>query len=145
MESERDMETGRNMTKNTEAKTAPESRQHVTAGPYSPVLEIKPGSTLVVISGQAALDFDGNVVSDDFEEQSRVTLGNCLTQLNAANCTFAHVFKVNVYLTHLEDWPMFNTIYQKVMPEPLPVRTAVQTGLLSNLLVEIEMWAAKIE
>lgn len=125
------------------AKHAPASRQHVTAGPYSPVLEISPTATLVVISGQAALDYDGNVVSDDFEVQSRVTLENCLRQLRAANCTFADVFKVNVYLADLHDWPKFNDIYRRFMPDPLPVRTAVQTGLLSAFLVEIEMWAAR--
>lgn len=29
------------------------------------------------------------------------------------------------------------------MPEPLPVRTAVQAILLPGYLVEIEMWAVK--
>ena len=29
------------------------------------------------------------------------------------------------------------------MPEPLPVRTAVQAVLLPGYLVEIEMWAVK--
>ncbi len=29
------------------------------------------------------------------------------------------------------------------MPEPLPVRTAVQAVLLPGFLVEIEMWAVK--
>ncbi|MCR9135117.1 MAG: RidA family protein [Alphaproteobacteria bacterium] len=125
------------------AKYAPVSRQHSTAGPYSPVLEVSPEATLVVISGQAALDLDGNVVTDDFEVQSRITLENCHNQLRAANCTFADVFKVNVFLANLEDWPMFNGIYREMMPEPLPVRTAVQAGLLSSFQVEIEMWAAK--
>ena len=131
--------------KDKSAKFAPQSRQHMTAGPYSPVLEISPNSTLVVISGQAALNFAGDVVSNDFEEQSRVTLDNCLNQLNTAGCTFENVFKVNVFLTDLQDWPLFNSIYRHMMPDPLPVRTAVQAGLLSDLQVEVEMWAAKIE
>lgn len=124
------------------AKSAPASRQHANAGPYSPVLEIRP-DRLIVISGQAPLDLDGNVVSDDFKTQTRVTLENCLVQLSAAGCGFADVFKVNVYLTDLANWPAFNEVYGELLPEPRPVRTAIQAGLLDRFQVEIEMWAAK--
>ena len=77
--------------------------QHKTAGPYSPVLEVE-FNKLVLISGQAPIDIDGNVVGTTIEEQTEFTLKNCLNQLSKANCTFADVFKVNVYLTDLEYW-----------------------------------------
>lgn len=124
------------------AKIVPPSRQHSTAGPYSPVLEIK-ASSLVVISGQCAIRDDGTLFPDDIVVQSRETLRNCERQLAAAQCSLADVFKVNVYLTDLADWPAFNEIYREIMPDPLPVRTAIQAALLENFLVEIEMWAAK--
>ena len=123
-------------------KFAPPSRQHVTAGPYSPVLEVDARS-LVVISGQAAIDLQGNIVSQDIARQSTVTLENCRIQLAAAGCTFGDVFKVNVYLTDLSQWQAFNEVYATMMQDPLPVRTAVQAGLLEGLLVEVEMCAAK--
>jgi enamine deaminase RidA (YjgF/YER057c/UK114 family) len=133
--------TGREETR--PAKAQPEgASQHVTAGPYSPVLQVYPGQ-LVVISGQAAIDPDGNIIGDTVEEQSRVTLDNCRTQLASAGCGLEDVFKVNVYLTDLEMWGRFNQVYETVMPEPRPVRTAVGTDLLEGLLVEIEMWAVK--
>lgn len=116
--------------------------QHKTAGPYSPVLEIDPGK-LVVISGQAAIDPSGNVIGDSIEEQTEYTLDNCSQQLASAGCGLEDVFKVNVFLTDLDLWPRFNEVYKKRMPEPRPVRTAVQSGLLMTLLVEIEMWAVK--
>lgn len=121
---------------------APASQQHRTAGPYSPVLVVE-AAKLVVISGQAPLDLDGNVVSEDFDEQARVTLANCARQLAAADCDFSDVFKVNVYLSDLSNWPRFNEVYKKVMSPPLPVRTAIQAGLLRTFKVEVEMWAAK--
>jgi 2-iminobutanoate/2-iminopropanoate deaminase len=120
----------------------PGASQHVTAGPYSPVLIVSPGQ-LVVISGQAAIDHAGNVVGETIEEQARLTLHNCRQQLATAGCTLADVFKVNVYLTDLAEWPRFNVVYREIMPEPRPVRTAVQAGLLMTLKVEIEMWAVK--
>lgn len=123
--------------------TRPEgARQHVTAGPYSPVLEID-AQRLVVISGQVAVDRDGTIIGSTVEEQTRATLQNCANQLASAGCTLRDVFKANVYLADLGDWSRFNAVYAEIMREPLPVRTAVQAVLLPGFLVEIEMWAVK--
>ncbi|MDW3652587.1 MAG: Rid family hydrolase [Bacteroidia bacterium] len=116
--------------------------QHITAGPYSPVLEVNPGK-LVVISGQAAIDPSGTVIGEDIETQAHATLENCRKQLETAGIGLDDVFKVNVYLTDLDNWPRFNEVYKTYFRTPLPVRTAVQTPLLMTLLVEIEMWALK--
>lgn len=124
-------------------KQLPEgASQHLTAGPYSPVLEVEPGR-LVVISGQAALNEKGEVVGETIEEQTRVTLENCFKQLATAGCSPKDVFKVNIFMTDLDEWPRLNTVYREMMPEPQPVRTAVKAGLLFTLKVEIEMWAVK--
>lgn len=118
------------------------ARQHTTAGPYSPVLEIN-AERLVVISGQVAVDFDGSRLGDTVEAQTHATLANCSRLLATAGCTFADVFKTNIFLVDLDDWEAFNVIYEATMPEPLPVRTAIQAGLMPGYLVEVEMWAAK--
>lgn len=124
-------------------KNVPEqARQHATAGPYSPVLEIE-CKKLVVISGAAAIDMAGNIVGSTIETQAIRTLENCRAQLQSAGCGFEDVFKVNVFMADLGEWGRFNEEYAKVMPQPWPVRTAVQAGLLPGILVEIEMWAVK--
>ena len=124
-------------------KRMPEgASQHVTAGPYSPVLQVNPGQ-LVVISGQAAINKAGQVVGETIEEQTHFTLKNCVEQLENGGCTINDVFKVNVYLTDLANWPRFNEVYKTYFRDPKPVRTAVQTPLLYNFLVEVEMWATK--
>lgn len=120
----------------------PDASQHSTAGPYSPVLIVQAGE-FVVISGQAAIDPEGKVIGETIEEQTGLTLENCRKQLSTAGCTLSDVFKVNVYLTDLDNWPRFNEVYARTMPEPRPVRTAVGTQLLEGLLVEVEMWAAR--
>jgi 2-iminobutanoate/2-iminopropanoate deaminase len=116
--------------------------QHVTAGPYSPVLEVA-ATNLVVLAGQVAVDLDGRIVGSSIEEQAEATLANCRRQLASAGCDFADVFKVNVYLADLTEWSRFNAVYERSMPAPLPVRTAVQAVLLDGFRVEIEMWAVK--
>ncbi|MBQ7160942.1 MAG: RidA family protein [Clostridia bacterium] len=127
----------------SELKKIPDgAKQHVTAGPYSPVLEIE-CSKLVVISGSAAIAMDGSIVGTTIEEQAKKTLENCLFQLNTAGCTFDDVFKVNVFMKDLGDWGRFNEVYKTFFPDPKPVRTAVQVGLLPDLLCEVELWAMK--
>ncbi len=116
--------------------------QHVTAGPYSPVLKINPGQ-LVVISGQAALNQAGETIGDTIEEQTRVTLENCRNQLESAGSSLNEVFKVNAYLKDLSHWPRFNEVYKDYFTKPMPVRAVVETGLLYDFLVEIEMWAIR--
>ncbi len=124
-------------------KKLPENAgQHKTAGPYSPVLEINPGK-LVVISGQAAIDKEGNVIGDTIEEQTAYTLDNCSNQLVSAGCSLQDVFKVNVFIKDLAEWPRFNEVYKNYFQDPKPVRTVVESGLLMTLLVEVEMWAVK--
>lgn len=116
--------------------------QHLTAGPYSPVLEVDPHK-IVVTSGQAAINAVGEVIGDTIEEQTELTLDNCVKQLRDAGCNLSDVFKVNIYLRDLDDWPQMNEVYMRRIPEPRPVRTAVGTALLMTMLVEIEMWAVK--
>jgi len=124
-------------------KRVPEGAvQHKTAGPYSPVLEIDP-RLLVVISGQVAVDIDGRVIGSTIEEQAQATLENCARQLASAGCSLADVFKANIYLANLADWDRVNAVYQEMLPEPRPARTAIQAVLLPGFLVEIEMWAVK--
>jgi creatinine amidohydrolase len=125
--------------KETASPTVPQRRmakslpagatQHATAGPYSPVLEVR-ADRLIVISGQVAVDAEGAVIGQSIEEQARATLENCRCQLATAGCSFDDVFKVNVYLTDLSMWARFNVVYASVMPDPKPVRTAIGSALL---------------
>src|SRR5215211_7681108 len=103
--------------------------QHSTAGPYSPVLEIQ-ADRMFVISGQVAIDLQGNIVGDTIEEQTRATLANCRRQLETAGCTFDDVFKVNAYMADLNDWDRFNVVYTESFAEPRPVRTTIGAKLL---------------
>jgi 2-iminobutanoate/2-iminopropanoate deaminase len=118
--------------------------QHSTAGPYSPALEIQ-ADRLVVISGQVAIDLQGNIVGNTIEEQTRATLVNCRRQLETAGCSFDDVFKVNAYMADLNDWDRFNVVYMESFSEPRPVRTTIGAKLLRTFLIELEMWAVKRE
>ncbi len=106
------------------------------------MLEIQ-ADRLIVISGQVAVDPQGKALGSTVEEQTRHTLENCRRQLETAGCTFDDVFKVNAFLSDIDDWGRFNAVYLEMIPTPRPVRTTVGAGLVPPYLVEIEMWAAK--
>lgn len=122
----------------------PPSSQHKTAGPYSPVLSVSAGR-LVAISGQGPIDPEGRIVGTSIEEQTRLTLENCLSQLNAAGAGFQDVFKVVVYLKDMAEWDRFNAVYREYFRDPFPARTAIQAVLWGGILVEVEMLAAPPE
>ena len=42
------------------------------------------------------------------------TLANCRRQLESAGCTFDDVFKVNAFMTDLDDWNRFNAVYMEM-------------------------------
>lgn len=131
-----------NKSDNKSISIPPGAVQHKTAGPYSPVLVVEPDK-LVVLSGQAAIDPEGQVVGDTIEEQTRYMMENCKNQLATAGCDFNDVFKATIFLKDIEDWSDFNKVYESCFDHPMPVRTAIQTGLIGGLLVEIEIWAVK--
>jgi enamine deaminase RidA (YjgF/YER057c/UK114 family) len=119
----------------------PAASQHKSAGPYSPVLRVK-ADEWVVISGQGPITAAGMVSGETLEDQTRLTIQNCIRQLESAGVTLADVFRVNVYLSDLSKWTAFNEIYQTYFTPPYPVRTAIQAVLWGGIQVEIDMMAA---
>ena len=108
--------------------------------PFSPVVV---SGDLVYTAGQVAHDADGSVVAGGIEEQTRRTLENVRTCLEAAGCTLDDVMKVNAFLADLGDVDGYNRVYREFFAEPYPARTSVQAGLPTGLLVEIEAVARR--
>jgi 2-iminobutanoate/2-iminopropanoate deaminase len=103
--------------------------------PYSPVVV---SGDLVYTAGQIAHDADGSLVAGGIEEQTRQTLENVRTCLEAAGCTLDDVIKVTAFLADLGDFDGYNRVYREFFSEPYPARTSVQAGLPPDVLVEIE-------
>jgi 2-iminobutanoate/2-iminopropanoate deaminase len=108
--------------------------------PYSPV--VISGDT-VYTAGQIANDPDGNLIDGGIEEQTRQTLVNLRTCLEAAGCTLDDVVKVNAFLSSLGDFPGYNEVYKEFFDAPYPARSSVGAGLPPGVLVEIEAVARK--
>jgi len=85
------------------------ARQHATAGPYSPVLEVD-RRRLVVISGQVAVDLDGHLIGATIEEQKKAILHICAGYLANASCG------LRVYSRHLPRGPWTLGALQRRLP-----------------------------
>jgi 2-iminobutanoate/2-iminopropanoate deaminase len=108
--------------------------------PYSPVVI---AGEMVYTAGQIANGADGNLIEGGIEEQTRQTLMNLRTCLEAAGCSMDDVVKVNAFLASLGDFPGYNEVYTEFFDAPYPARSSVGAGLPPGVLVEIEAVARK--
>lgn len=93
---------------------------------------------VVYASGQGPLDpSTGSIIGSDMAAQTRVTLSNLGSVLEAAGSSLSHVVKTTVHLADLADFADFDAAYREVFPATPPARTTVQSGL-PGILVEID-------
>jgi 2-iminobutanoate/2-iminopropanoate deaminase len=97
-------------------------------GPYSQA--IKAGG-MVYVSGQLGLlPGTGQFAGPDFESQARQALVNMGAILTAAGCLTVDIVSVDVFVTDLANFKLFNTIYDTFMAGHRPARAAVQVSAL---------------
>lgn len=113
---------------------------HQTAG-YTHLVRVE-GDTLLFISGQVALDADGNLVGQgNMCAQLRQVIENIQTALEAAGASFEHVVKLGIYTVDIEALLACRDIRDEyVNTDNPPASTAVEVSRLfrPDVLVEIE-------
>ncbi|MDO8399733.1 MAG: RidA family protein [Bradyrhizobium sp.] len=115
---------------------------------YSQVVDISAGR-IIFISGQTALDHDGNLVGkNDFAAQAERVFGNLAVALQARGCTAANLVKLTVFLTDMDNLGAYrearNRFFATVAPPAAPAVTLVEVSKLygPDFLIEIEAIAA---
>jgi 2-iminobutanoate/2-iminopropanoate deaminase len=101
---------------------------------------------LLFVSGQGPLDPETHkIVSEDFEEQTRVTLENLLRVVEAAGSSKDRILRCNAYVRDVENFPKFNAVYRAFFEsvDRFPARTTVRADPpREGVLVEIDCIAA---
>lgn len=100
---------------------------------------------VVYVSGQAALGSDGSIVGEnDFEAQAHQVFANLKTVLAAAGSDLSKVFKVNIYMTDMTNFPTIIECREKYLSKPYPADTTVEVTALAipGLLLEIDVIAS---
>jgi 2-iminobutanoate/2-iminopropanoate deaminase len=106
-------------------------------GPYS--LGIV-AHDLIFTSGQAGLSpQSGELVPGGIEVETRQTIENLKTILEAAVSSLEKVIKTTVYLKNMGDFAAMNAVYAEYFGKESPARTTIQAAALpKNAMVEIE-------
>jgi enamine deaminase RidA (YjgF/YER057c/UK114 family) len=107
---------------------------------------------LVFAAGQLASDFETGVPAEarrrenfpyygsDIELQTEYILGNLARTFAAAGSSLEHVVKAQVFLTDLNLFPGFDSVWKRHFKTPPPRTTIGCTGLLvQDALVEIDL------
>lgn len=110
--------------------------------PLSPAIQ---RGNMLFVSGQVGIDpMTGKVVGNDIASQTRQTLENLKSLVEAAGLTLADVVKTNVFVTDVGKFAEMNAVYREYFAEPYPARSTVGIALAHpDLLVEIEAIAMK--
>lgn len=109
-------------------------------GPYSQAIKV---DSWLFVSGQIGLNpKTGELVSGDFAEQAKQVLENVKNVLGAGGCGMADVVSVDVFLTDISQFAVFNGIYQQFFGDHKPARAVVEVkGLPRGACVEMKCMA----
>jgi 2-iminobutanoate/2-iminopropanoate deaminase len=106
-------------------------------GPYSQGVV---ANGFLYTAGQIALDpATSQVVPGDVRAQTERVMANLFAVLGTVNAKWTDVVKTTVFLHDMNDFPIVNEVYGRVMGEARPARSTVQVSALPRgVLVEIE-------
>ncbi|MBI5930272.1 MAG: RidA family protein [Chloroflexi bacterium] len=128
------------MTSNQTVRLINPTTIHKPTG-YSHIAEVKSGR-MVFISGQVALDINGNMVGvGDFRAQAVQVFENLKAALESVGADFSHIVKFNYYIVEKNALPIVREVRnQYINVEQPPASTAVYVSDLARegFLLEIE-------
>ena len=96
--------------------------------------------SFIFVSGTPGLDLNsGQVVSDDFEEQTRQCFKNIQVILEEAGSSMSKVVKTTIFMVNGNDFSVVNKIYSEFFPENPPARSTPQVmPFPAGILISIE-------
>jgi reactive intermediate/imine deaminase len=112
-----------------------------TGGQSLPFCQATVANGLVFVSGQVAIDANGDIVTGGVVAETHHCIKNIIAILAKAGCTLQDVLKVNVWLDDARDFAAFNRVYAAYFQDALPARACVQSALMVDAKVEIEVIA----
>ena len=91
------------------------------------------------VSGQAAVDFKtSKFVLGTIEEETRRTMDNIKSIIEATGATMNDIVKCTAHLSDIKDFDAYNKVYAEYFDGIKPARTTVQSVLAEGIKVEID-------
>lgn len=110
------------------------------ARPLSPATR---AGDFIFVSGQVPTNDQGEVIVGGIEAQTRQVFQRLEAALALADCTLQDVAKVSVWLADARDFGSFNRVYMECFGTHRPARSTVQSLLMVDAKVEIDVTAYK--
>jgi reactive intermediate/imine deaminase len=98
----------------------------------------------VYVSGQVPAE-GGEIITGGIVAQTEKVVENLIAVLKTAGCGLEHVVKVNVWLDDARDFSSFNAVFEKYFIDHPPARSTVQSPLMVDAKVEMDVIAYKPE
>ena len=94
----------------------------------------------IFLSGTPGLDIaTGQVISNDFEEQTKQCFQNIKIILEEAGSSLSKVVKTTVFMVAGNDFSVLNTVYTEVFGEDSPARSTPQVmPFPGGILISVE-------
>jgi len=108
--------------------------------PFSPAVR---AGDFVYVSGQTAMNDQGEILSGGIESQTRGVFEIIKNILNLAGCQMEDVIKVNVWLDDTRDFAGYNRIFSEFFANNPPARSTVQSKLVVDAKIEADVVAYK--
>ena len=108
--------------------------------PYSRAVR---AGDFVYLSGQVGFDENGDVVSGGIAAETRQTMKLIEETLKLADCTLDDVIKTTIWLDDARDFGLFNKTYATFFQNGKPARSTVESRLMIDAKIEIEVIAYK--
>lgn len=101
----------------------------------------------VAYTTQIPIRRDGTFDVGDMASQAYLTLSNLKVQLEAVGSGLDRILHLTAYLTDMSDWPAWDEVYRRMLPQPYTVRCTVGVAALAldGMRVEISAIAATRE
>lgn len=95
---------------------------------------------LLYTAGQVPVDpKSGRLVNTSIEEETRQTLDNLAEIAKTAGTSLNNALKITVFITDMDLFSRFNSVYAEYFPENPPARSTVEVGrLLRAVHIEID-------
>jgi reactive intermediate/imine deaminase len=107
--------------------------------PFSPGVRV---GHMLYLAGQLGADSTNRLVPGGIEAETRQTLTNIKTFLEANGSGMDRVVRCLVMLADIAEWARMNSVYVTFFPGPKPARSAMgSSGLALGARVEIECTA----
>jgi reactive intermediate/imine deaminase len=97
----------------------------------------------VFLTGQIPMRDGAPMTDGTIDDQTRACIEAIRDTLQQAGCELGDVVKSMVWLKNRADFPRFNEVYAEYFTDAPPVRSAIVSDFLVDILVEIECVAYK--